>query len=170
MPKQALVQKRYRAKRAPRKNAWRHGLSLSVLADPIFSAEAKNLAFKIAGEGAHPEIDGLAHRVAEAQIDLVRVRQARHDLLSRHLNDPKFRPYIKEVNTIRKIIAGLEDSISCNFSTICRSYPYWEPQGDEDLAHILSDLVPKLAAMDRYERRALSRRKAAIRALDALRL
>ena len=111
-----------------------------------------------------------AHRVAEAQIDLVRVRQARHDLLSRHLNDPKFRPYIKEANTIRKIIAGLGDSIPAILVPYVDHILYWEPQGDEELAHILSDLAPKLAAMDRYERRALSRRKAAIRALDALRL
>ena len=64
----------------------------------FLSAEAENLAREIAGEGASREILKLAHRIAEAQIDIVRVRQARHDLLSRDLNDPEFRPnkYFKD--------------------------------------------------------------------------
>ena len=43
------------------------------------------------------------------------------------------------------------------------------PQGAEKLALILSDASAELARMDRYERRALSRRKFAIRDFDAAR-
>ena len=43
------------------------------------------------------------------------------------------------------------------------------PQGPEKLATILSQEAKQLLAMDRYERRALSRRKFAIRAFDAAR-
>jgi hypothetical protein len=88
-------------KRATR-NALRHGLSLSVLGNPILSAEAANLAREIAGEGATPDVVELARRVAEAQIDLIRIREARHDLLSRDLNDPEFKPhnYFKDVDAM----------------------------------------------------------------------
>ena len=43
------------------------------------------------------------------------------------------------------------------------------PQGPEKFMYILADFPKRLNAMDRYERRALSRRKFAIRELDALR-
>jgi hypothetical protein len=86
----AQVQRQCTAKSAPHKNAHRHGLSLSVFADPARHAEIESLAHLIAGEGAIPEILGLARRIAEAQIDLQRVRYARHQLLSNQLDDPYY--------------------------------------------------------------------------------
>jgi hypothetical protein len=41
--------------------------------------------------------------------------------------------------------------------------------GPQKFASILADMTGQLAAMDRYERRALSRRKFAIRAFNAAR-
>ena len=74
--------------RKPR-TAVHHGLSLPVYSDPILSEEMEALAREIAGEGASHEIVKLAHRVSEAQIDIVHIRLARHDFLSRYLNDPR---------------------------------------------------------------------------------
>lgn len=155
-------------KRATR-NALRHGLSLSILGNPTLSAEAGNLAREIAGEGATPDILELARWVAEAQIDLIRIRQARHDLLSRDLNDPEFRPhkYSKDVDAMISHLRRFGPDVP--LPPLEAQYADWKPQGAEKFAHILSDLTPKLLAMDRYERRALSRRKFAIRALDTAR-
>src|SRR5262245_3779508 len=69
-------------KKRASQNARRHGLSLSVGLDPILSERAKSLAREIAGEGATSEILGLASRVADAEIDILRVRQARLELRS----------------------------------------------------------------------------------------
>jgi hypothetical protein len=132
-----------RGKARASQNARRHGLSTSINGEPSLSAAAENLARIIAGEGATPNILEVAHRVAEAQTDVMRVRRARHELLSRAPHD-------------QEALQNLDDVIS------------WEPQGADAFGARLSDLTKQLAAFDRYERRALSRRKFAIRELDAL--
>ena len=71
------------------KNAYRHGLSLPIHFDPVLSEEVETLARQIAGPGADAEIV-LTRRIAEAQMDVGRVRYARHQLLSQTLRDPDY--------------------------------------------------------------------------------
>jgi hypothetical protein len=58
------------------RNARRHGLSLPLYSDPILSEEVEKLAREIAGTRANAEIRQLACHIAEAHIDLRRVRHA----------------------------------------------------------------------------------------------
>ena len=69
------------------RNALRHGLSLPFYANPTLSKEVEELAREIAGTDANAEIRQLACRIAEAHIDLRRVRHARHQFLTDRLND-----------------------------------------------------------------------------------
>jgi hypothetical protein len=85
------------------RNALRYGLSLRVLSDPTLSQEVAVLARQIAGADAAPEIEQLACSIAEAQVDLRRIRGLRHDLISRALSD---RDYDSRTNWDKKLMTA----------------------------------------------------------------
>ena len=97
-------------------NARRHGLNLPARYDPSRSGGIVTLARAIAGTDAGAERFELASRIAAAQIDVERARQARLDLYPQALRE--------------------------------------------------RDAIARLAAIDRYEGRALSLRKRAMRDFD----
>ena len=71
-------------------NAFKHGLTLHIRFFPEFSAEIEALAREIVGPNAHAEIEGLARQVAEAHLDVCRVRQVRHQFVSSKMKDPLY--------------------------------------------------------------------------------
>jgi len=150
------------------RNALRHALSLPVCSDPALSEEVETLAREIAGPAANAETQELARQVAEAQIDLRRVRYARHQFLSDTLSKEYYDSYANmrmKVKVLRALLRPNPPDMSMETLKFATS----TPQGPDKLATILSGEAKELLAMDRYERRALARRKFAIRAFDAAR-
>jgi hypothetical protein len=68
-------------KRKVAENALRHGVRASLHADPAMDAEVARLAAALAGPGASPHLRALVTPVAEAQVDVLRVRNARAKLI-----------------------------------------------------------------------------------------
>jgi hypothetical protein len=151
------------------RNALRHGLSLPACSNPALSEEVEALAREIAGPDANAEIQELARRVAEAQIDVRRVRGARYQSLTRTLTDP----YYDSRANVRKKVAMLGRLLGKNPPDVSLDavvkFVTSTPEGPQKLATIVAEEAKQLLAMERYERRALSRRKFAIRAFDAAR-
>jgi hypothetical protein len=75
------------------RNARRHGLSLPLYSDPTLSKEVEALACEIAGADANAKIRQLACCIAEAQIDLRRVR---HQFLTDRLNDEYYESHASD--------------------------------------------------------------------------
>jgi hypothetical protein len=123
-------------------NARRHGLAIPVWSDPALSAEIEAMAREIAAGATSPELMGLARRVAEAEIDVLRVRRVRAAMMAKLQERPGSTP--------REFEAASQTSSDGRCEISMRPNCF----GDE------------LIAIDRYERRALSRRKFAIRAFD----
>ena len=73
-------------------NAFRHGLNVSVLSDPLLVPEVEGMAHEICGSDADAMTLQWALRIAEAQVDLNRVRNSRRQLITRLFVDPAYQP------------------------------------------------------------------------------
>jgi hypothetical protein len=136
------------------RNALRHGLSLPVCSDPVLSEEVDALAREIVGGDSNAELQHSARRIAEAQIDLRRIRQARHQLLTNALRDPSYdRATVKTKRRRDAPEFYMVALLNVSSST---------PQGHD----ILSQEAKRLDALDRYERRARTRLNLAVQLFD----
>jgi hypothetical protein len=112
----------------------------------------------------------LARRVAEAQVDVLRARRARHHMIAGALANPRYR----SPRHLRRHVAMLGSVVDLLTRGLpipddLRKAAFGRPQSARKFALILADLADRLAKLDRYERRALSRRKAAVQEFDAAR-
>src|SRR5262249_54487756 len=122
---------------------------------------------ELAGPAAGPELQSRAREAAAAHIDVDRVRRMRHRLMLQHLADPVPIP-----TTSRAARQHVRDLIELDERWSQDLYIPWRlrgitqiPQGAERFTLMISNLARRLAALERYERRATSRRKRAFRNL-----
>ncbi|THD68256.1 MAG: hypothetical protein E7813_11515 [Bradyrhizobium sp.] len=108
-------------RRHSRRNALQHGLAVAIGSQPSFREDIEALAKALVGDGGQP--NEFARQVAEAELDLLRIRKIRASQLNAAVGNP----------------------------------------GAPSEAY--AELGESLAKLERYERRAYSRRKRALGAL-----
>jgi hypothetical protein len=121
-------------KRQSRHNAYRHGLSLSIISNADFAKRLEKLALKIAAGSRDPLVLECARKLAESVFELTRVRRAQVALIERALA-------LDEIDAPQAVSAG----------------------GTRRFAQSLRRILPDLRKLERYETHAAAVRDRAIR-------
>jgi len=147
-------------KRASR-NAYRHGLTLSVISTTAVAKQLDKLVRKIAGDSKDAMVLERARAIAQAELDLARVRRAKVALIERasafgELNPPQLTvtQMIRLLNAFdrgRLIVPKPIDALA--------TMPSQEPDRS---AEAVRRVLPELRKLDRYDRRAAAQRERAV--------
>ena len=134
------------------RNAYRHGLAVSALQDPAISKEVERLARTIAGKRSDPYELLQARIASEAEFDLLRVRKTRAKMI-----DSAAAEKSNASTGIEEPASPLHHARSQN-PGVRTSPRHFEAIPRHALLRALLDLEK----LERYERRAFSRRRRAI--------
>jgi hypothetical protein len=143
------------------RNAYRHGLTLSITSTAESAKQLETLVRKIAGDTKDAVKLERARDIAQAELELARVRRAKVALIERasvfgELDSPR----LTDAQTIRLFNAFLGGRhVVPKHIDVSATMPSQEP---DRLAEAIRRVLPELCKLERYERRAAGRRYRAV--------
>jgi hypothetical protein len=144
-----------------RRNAYRHGLTLSITATAEYAKQLETLVRKIAGDTKDAVKLERARAIAQAELEVARVRRAKVALIERasafgELDRP--RPSVSE---LIRLLNAFQRGRLINPKPIDASATMPSQEPDRS-AEAVRRILPELCKLDRYERRAAARRDQAV--------
>jgi hypothetical protein len=169
-----------------RNNALRHGLARKHTRLMGQIGEIDQLALAFVGSDPSLEMLYYARAAAEAELDVIRIRTVRADFISQKSADPAtFAPQQllpdNRIDKLRKVVESGPDEIFhdsraalANSLRIAMEYNEYQlnrpsPNDEDKPAVAFGRHYREISRYDRYEQRALSRRRKALRALVQMR-
>ena len=145
------------------RNAYRHGLSLSITSSAAVARQLDKLVRKIAGNTEDAILLERARALAQAELDLARVRRAKVALIERASAFGELDPPRLTVTQVIRLLNAFERGrpIPQPIDALA-TMPSQEPDRS---AEAVRRVLPELRKLDRYERRAAARRDRAVVAL-----
>jgi hypothetical protein len=143
------------------RNAYRHGLALSIASTAAFAKQLDKLVREIAGDTKDAIMLERARAIAQAELDLAQVRRVKVALIERASAFGELDPPTLTVTQIVRL-----------FNAFVRGRPIvpepidasatMPPHEPDRSAEAIRRVLPELRKLNRYERRAAARRDRAV--------
>jgi hypothetical protein len=146
-------------KNRARRNAYRHGLTLSITSSAAVAKQLDKLVRKIAGDSEDAIVLERARAVAQAELDLARVRRAKVALIERASAFGELDPPRLTVTQMIRVLNAFDRGRLVKPSDASATMPSQEPDRS---AEAVRRVLPELCKLDRYERRAAAQRERAV--------
>jgi hypothetical protein len=140
-----------------RVNAVRHGLSSKLLADPAVRSETIALAEQIARDHGRPDCAVETRMLTEAELSILRIRTARTKLLDIRAAECAANFNVEQVGSDQQSLTSGHLPSGAASGRLQE-----QPTGPDRVALAYLRTLPELVRLDRYEQRALARRRRAI--------
>ncbi len=147
------------------RNAYRYGLTLSITSSAAYAKQLDRLVREIAGNTEDPILLERARAIAQAELELARVRRVKVALIERasafgELDPPQaFSSVTQIIRLLNAIERGVEPLPFPEPVDSSATMPSQEPDRS---AEAIRRVLPELRKLDRYERRAAARRDRAV--------
>src|SRR5262245_38469810 len=145
-------------------NAYRYGLTLNITSTAAFAKQLDKLVREIAGDSKDAIMLERARAIAQAELDLARVRRAKVALIERasvfgELDPPQA---FSRVTQIIRLLHAIDRGRVPSFPEPVHSSATMPSQEPDRSAEAIRRVLPELRKLDRYERRAAAQRDRAV--------